>query len=150
MPSLKTIDRMALAAMLFAATSIPLAARALALPADSPAAKIAMPDGTERRFYTSGPMGSTTFRVDVSNTGAVLARKQVLSDDVFNTIRPGMHASEVFALIGPPFAKVRFNSTHTTAWDYHYRDTWGYGAEFSVIVNDDDIVVGRFTTREGD
>lgn len=150
MPSLKLFDRAAIAAILLAATSIPLASHAFAFASDAPAARIAMPDGTERRFYTSGPMGTTTFRVDVSTTGAVLSRKQVLSDEVFGAIRPGMHASEVFALIGPPFGKTRFDATHTTAWDYHYRDAWGYGAELSVMMNDDDVVVGRFSAREGD
>jgi hypothetical protein len=31
---------------------------------------------------------------------------------------------------------MRFNNTRTTAWDYHYRDTWGYDADFSVIIDD--------------
>jgi hypothetical protein len=149
--SLKLMDRIAVSAMLLTAGAIPLAASAYAFGmGGEPAAKLTLGDGAERRFYTSGPLGTTTYRVDVSPAGQVLASTQVLKEDTFNGIRDGMAASDVFAQFGPPYRKTRFERTRTTAWDYHYRDAWGYTAEYSVIVDDADRVVGRFSAREGD
>ena len=112
-----------------------------------PAAKLTLQDGTERRFYTTGPAGTRTYRVDVSSAGKVLGTAQVLNEDSFQKIRAGMLATDVFASIGPPHSKMRFKATKTTAWDYHFRDLWNYDADFSVIVDDAGVVVGKFTSH---
>ena len=95
-------------------------------------------------------MGTTTYRVDLDSAGRVVARTQVLTDDVFIHVNAGMNAADVFQLIGPPSAKMRFGALHETAWDYHYRDGWGYLADFSVMVDDKGVVAGKFTARDGD
>jgi outer membrane protein assembly factor BamE (lipoprotein component of BamABCDE complex) len=77
-------------------------------------------------------------------------RAHVLDDRTFQAIRPGMTARDVLALIGAPLGKARFESTRTTAWDYRFRDSWGYAATFSVILDDADVVVGKFTKRDSD
>ncbi|HET9651243.1 MAG TPA: hypothetical protein VFP36_03585 [Usitatibacter sp.] len=151
MSRLKIIDRIAISSMLMAVVAIPLAASAFSLESGSmPAARVPLENGAQRQFFTSGPFGTTTYRVDVSPSGQVVARTQVLTDDVFRSIRAGMPASEAFTLIGPPHSKMRFESTHVTAWDYHYRDTWGYTSEFSVMVDEEGIVAGTFRVREGE
>ena len=146
---LKIVDRIALSSMLLTALAIPIAANALSLPA-SPGAQVRLANGNERQFFTSGPLGTTTYRVDLDPSGRVVARAQVLTDSVFGQVRPGMKAAEVLELIGPPGAKTRFGSLHETAWDYHYRDGWGYISDFSVMVDDSGVVAGKFATREGD
>lgn len=151
MSRLKMIDRVALSAMLLSAAAIPLAARAFSFSHEAaPSATVRLANGIERQFFTSGPLGTTTDRVDVDASGRVVARTQVLTDDVFRYIRPGMPARDVLELIGPPSAKTRFPQTHTTAWEYHYRDGWGYNAEFSVSVDDQGLVASKFSAREGD
>ena len=70
--------------------------------------------------------------------------------DAFRRIQPGMKAEQVAALIGSPDRKMRFDGTRTTSWDYSFRDTWGYDAEFSVIFGDDGIVSSTVTTRLDD
>lgn len=79
--------------------------------------------------------------------GKVLVIGQVQGDGLFRQVQPGMKTDEVLALIGPPRAKTRFPATKTTAWDYRYRDSWGYDSEFSVIFDDAGIVVSRFSVR---
>ena len=148
--TLKTIDRMALAAMLLAGAGISAAPRAFSFGFESPPAKVQLRDGTERRFYTTGPLGTTTERVDVAPDGRIIARAQVMDDAVFNSIGAGMHAAEVFAIIGPPVSKTRMQATHSTVWEYHYRNTWGYLADFSVTFDNDGVVVSKFSGREGD
>jgi SmpA/OmlA family protein len=108
-------------------------------------ARVTHADGTESRFYTSGPAGTGTLRVDLSPNGEVLAKSQVLRDEVFQRLQPGLTAEQVFEIIGPPTGKTRFENTKTTAWDYHYRNAWGYDADFSVIVDDANKVVGKFS-----
>jgi len=79
--------------------------------------------------------------------GKVLVTRQVLGDGLFSQIQPGMKGDDVLALIGPPHARTRFAATKTTAWDYRYRDTWGYDSEFSVIFDDAGLVVSKFSAR---
>jgi outer membrane protein assembly factor BamE (lipoprotein component of BamABCDE complex) len=151
MLSLKIADRAALLAMLSTCLAIPLTACASIDGAASakPDATVALRDGVERRFYATGPMGLTTLRVDVASDGTVLARNQVLDSAVFQAIRPGMRAAEVFERLGPPYRKERFARLGATAWDYHFRDGWGYDAEFSVMVDDQDVVISKIATRLG-
>jgi len=111
MPQLKTVDRIALAAMLVTALSIPLAGHAA-------------PDARNRASHA------------------------VLQDDTFQAIVPGMGVDEVVALIGQPARKERFERSHATAWDYPYRDSWGYEAVFSLMVGDDGRVVSKISVRK--
>ena len=83
-----------------------------------------------------------------SSRSAPQPATHVLRDEVFGQIRPGFKAGEVLAIIGAPHRKSRFEATKTTAWDYSYRDTWGYEAEFSVIFDDAGLVVGKFSGRK--
>jgi len=148
MVSLKLIDRIAVAAIFVTSFAVPAASFACAGGTrGEPATRLSMNDGGERRFYTTGPLGTTTCRVDVAAGGKVVADVQVLNDDVFQTISAGMPVRDVLAIIGPPSGKMRFERTKTTAWEYHYQDSWGYTADFSVIVDDAGIVVGKFRAR---
>jgi hypothetical protein len=93
------------------------------------------------------PLAANAFPLFGDSTRAV---KQALSSDVFNRIRAGMRASEILELIGPPESKMRFPALRVTSWDYRYRDAWGYESELSVMVDDDGVVTGKFSTRLGD
>ena len=74
---------------------------------------------------------------------------QMLNEDAFSQVQRGMRSDEVLALIGPPYRKMRFEATKTTAWDYHYRDPWSYDSDFSVIFDDAGIVVSKVSVRNG-
>lgn len=150
MSHLKILDRVALAAMLLAATAIPMAADALSFAPEPPNATVPLAKGGQRQFFTSGPLGTTTYRVDLDASGRVLTREQVLTEGIFQRIRAGMKAREVLEWIGPPNGKMRFDNLRLTAWDYHYRDGWGYIADLSVMVDDAGIVAGKSSVREGD
>ena len=104
-------------------------------------------DGSRRLAYPRGPLGIETFMVDIAPDGRMVAVHNVLSDDVFFQIRPGMTRDEVLRLIGPPGDTMAFSRNRQYAWDYRYQDTWGYRAIFSVTFDDRDIVVGKFTQR---
>src|SRR4051812_46783899 len=143
----KSIDRLALAAMIAATTLISAAHHAYA-ESDAPQARLTLSNGIERSFYTSGPLGTTTYRVDRSKDGLVVDKTQVLTDGVFSTLPYGATEAQVLATIGPPARKEAFRGTHTVAWDYHYRDAWGYDADFAAIFDANGVMVGKFSSRD--
>ena len=70
-----------------------------------------------------------------------------LNDDIVARVSLGQSEHDVTALLGPPFRRIRFDNLKSTAWDYRYRDTWGYWVEFSVMMGDDGRVVNRVSKR---
>lgn len=112
-----------------------------------PAMERSDPDGGRHLYFPRGPLGNQTFVADLGADGVLRAVRPVLDDDTFNRIRPGMTGEEVLRMIGPPRETMRFANLGQTAWDYKFRDTWGYDAIFSVMVDGNGIVVGKFTRR---
>ena len=98
-------------------------------------------------FYPFGPLGTTTIAVSINRDGVVTRVRNVLTDDQIQTLTAGSTGDEVLAAIGPPFARVRFDNLHATAWDYRYQDTWGYLVDLSVMIDDTNRVTGRVLHR---
>ena len=113
-----------------------------------PAAVIGADDGARQLAYASGPLGVETHMVVVGRDGRVERVQQVLTDDQFARIQPGRSTGEdVLRLIGPPWRRVPFENLDQVAWDYRFRDTWGYLANFSVMMDRNGIVASKFTAR---
>ena len=70
-----------------------------------------------------------------------------LNDDIVARISPGQSQPEVTALLGIPHRKLRFDNLKSTAWDYIYKDSWGYWVAFSVMMGDDGRVVNKVSRR---
>ena len=114
----------------------------------TPALEFPGPEGSRQLVFTTGPLGTQTFMVHVSKEGTVQRVDQVLTDETFYRVQSGTTtAEEVRRLIGPPYRIVRFDNLRQYAWDYRFRDTWGYLADFSVMVDDRGIVAGKVITR---
>jgi hypothetical protein len=113
----------------------------------APATEFTAADGTKGLVYPRGPLGTETFIVRVGQDGRVQDVRQVLGDDTFYKIRPGLTEREILEMIGPPGETMHFARTNTTAWDYRYVDTWGYPSIFSVTFDANGIVVSKFTKR---
>lgn len=112
-----------------------------------PAVELRDPDGTRHLAYPSGPFGWQTYMAHVDSSGRLQGVEQVLDDTRFNSISPGMTTDQLLRLIGPPSQRVYFGNLRQTAWDYRYRDTWGYVAILSVMVDDGGRVASRITQR---
>ena len=104
-------------------------------------------DGGRRLVYPRGPLGTATFMADIGADGRLTAIRQVLNDDVFYRIQPGMTQDEVLYTIGPPGQTMGFPRTGNYAWDYRFVDTWGYVAIFSVTFDRNGIVVSKISQR---
>lgn len=70
-----------------------------------------------------------------------------LNDDTVARVARGQDEREVTAVLGVPYQKVRFDNLKSTAWDYRYRDTWGYWVDLSVMIGDDGRVVDKVSVR---
>ena len=81
-----------------------------------------------------------------AQTGTAFFRTD-LHDDIVAHVSRGQSGQEVTALLGVPYRRVRFDNLKSTAWDYLYRDTWGYRVEFSVMIGDDGRVMGTVSRR---
>jgi hypothetical protein len=112
-----------------------------------PAAEFAEGDGSRRLVYPRGPLGTRTFMADVGADRRLTAVTQVLDDDTFYHIQPGLTREDVVRMIGPPGQTMAFPRSGHTAWDYRYTDTWGYLAIFSVTFDREGIVVSKITQR---
>jgi outer membrane protein assembly factor BamE (lipoprotein component of BamABCDE complex) len=90
-----------------------------------------------------------TFLVRLDNEGVLVSIEQVLDDEHFAQIKAGeMTQDNVLHLIGPPLQTMVFPTRNEIAWDYHYRDLWGYRTIFSVLFNKDGRVKGKVSARE--
>jgi outer membrane protein assembly factor BamE (lipoprotein component of BamABCDE complex) len=96
-------------------------------------------------------LSSAPARAETANSPTTYGaqRNRLPTADMFETIRPGMTASDVLERLGAPYNKSRFPATKTTAWDYRMRDFWNYDADFSVILSDQGIVVSKIVVRNG-
>ena len=70
-----------------------------------------------------------------------------LNDDIITRVAIGQTTQEITALLGTPNRRLRFDNLKSTAWDYRYRDTWGYWVDFSVMMGDDGRVVNKVSVR---
>lgn len=112
-----------------------------------PALDLPAGDGTHRLVYPRGPLGTQTFMADIGKDGKLIALNQVLNEETFNQVRPGLTRDDILRMIGPPGETMGFSRTQTVSWDYRYQDAWGYPAIFSVIFDRNWIVVSKFTQR---
>jgi hypothetical protein len=116
----------------------------------SPREVFTLKDGSTSWEYPTSPLGLTTTLARFDTKGRLLYVSQVLTDENFHRIQPGMNQEAVRATIGPPWRKMAFERQQQTSWDYLYRDTWGYRVEFSVIFNAAGEVVSKSARRLDD
>lgn len=113
----------------------------------APAAEYRDDDGSRVLAYPKGPLGTQTYMARVGPDGVLRSVSQVLNDDVFNQIAPGMTRAQIENLIGPPGETMSFALSGQVAWDYRYTDAWGYTAIFSVAFDGNGVVVSKFKRR---
>jgi hypothetical protein len=107
-------------------------------------------DGSRGLAFPRGPLGTQTFIARLDAGGALRSLEQVLDEDHFRRVRPGMTTSEeLLRLIGPPWRRMEFPRKEQVAWDYRFQDAWGYMADFSAMVDWRGIVMETVTARVG-
>ena len=86
-----------------------------------PTATYTMPDGHERLEYNRMPNGRRTFMIDLDAVGRMVRWENVLDENHFTAIQPGMTREDVLRLIGPPSFTGRYwRPTPGITWLYRY------------------------------
>jgi hypothetical protein len=112
-----------------------------------PLAEYRNPDGSRTLAYSYGQFSGQTYLADVDGTGSVRGVRQVLVEENFARLQPGMTRDEVLRLIGPPVDSMAFPRRAEISWEYRFIDTWGYRALFYVNLDERGIVVSKLTRR---
>ncbi len=100
--------------------------------------------------YPRGPMGMQTYMVRIDSSGRLASINQVLDDRYFlGTVQRGMSKDDIGRVLGPPGEVVAFQRRNEIAWDYRYRDSWGYPSILSVIFGPEGTVNSTVSVREG-
>lgn len=77
-------------------------------------------EGGCRLVYPRGPFGRHTYMVTLDRDGKVTGWEQVLTEENFIKILPGMTAAQVEALIGPSFVKTQLARKRGEFWSYRF------------------------------
>lgn len=113
-----------------------------------PALVLSDPAGGKHLAYPRGPGGTETYMARIGPDGRLAAMEQVLTEAQFAKIRRGETSQdELLRLIGPPWRKIEFGNLRQVAWDYRFRDLWGYLADFSAMVDERGVVASTVTAR---
>ncbi len=85
-----------------------------------PTARYPGTDGGVRLEFARGPYGIHTFMVDVDAGRQITQVRQVLTEQVFATLKPGMTGDEVRYAIGTPSDTMRIGRQNLDVWSYRY------------------------------
>ena len=77
-------------------------------------------DGSEVWEYPSGPSGVQTFMIDIGPDRTVRAVRQVLREEYFSKVVPGMSRDEVRRMLGRPKEVWYFPARDEEVWTWRY------------------------------
>jgi hypothetical protein len=87
-----------------------------------PTAHHALPDGSDRLEYASGPYGRTTWMVDLDASGRVRQARQVLNEAEFESVMAtrGLRRAGVLRRLGAPGARRPLGWLGGEIWSWRY------------------------------
>lgn len=94
--------------------------------------------GLRKLHYPRGPAGSHTYFVYLDSNDRVVRWEQVLTEERFDTVRPGMTKDEVLDLIGVP--SVTNGLARNRGYVWHYRYETPFCKSFVIEFTPEDVV----------
>ncbi len=88
--------------------------------------------------YPRGPSGSQTYFVYIDDNGRVAKWEQVLTEERFDTIRPGMTSEQVIGILG--ITKITHGLARNRGYVWHYRYETPHCKSFVIEFAPDDTV----------
>ncbi len=88
--------------------------------------------------FPRGPAGSHTYFVYVDRNDRVVRWEQVLTEERFNTIRPGMSRDEVIDILG--ITKITNGLARNRGYVWHYRYATPHCQSFVIEFTAEDVV----------
>ena len=95
-------------------------------------------DGIDVLHYPRGPAGSHTYFIYIDSSNRVVRWEQVLTDERFNTIEPGMSKEQVIHLIG--ITKIAHDLARNRGSVWHYRYETPLCKSFVIVFTPEDTV----------
>lgn len=103
----------------------------------SPTGEYALPNGGRRLEFARGAFGKETWMLDFDAQGALVSSEQVLTEDNFSNITPGMTADDVRMRLGrPAYIFGAGWQEHIQVWNYRFAG--GDCVWFQVSIRDAD------------
>ena len=90
------------------------------------------PDGSVTWEFPRGPSGSVTYMVDLRPDGVLKEIRQVLKEEYFAKIQPGLSKDEVRRLIGRPAETMTFPLKKEEVWSWKFEQGSGQYWHFHV------------------
>ncbi len=90
------------------------------------------PDGTQTWEYPRTPNGVVNYMLDFGPDGVLRAVRQVLTEENFARVQPGMTREAVRRLLGQPSHEYRFALQPEDVWDWRQQDVSGSDVFFNV------------------
>lgn len=89
-------------------------------------------NGARTLEYPKGPMGHRTWMFAIGQDGKLQDYRQVLNEQNFANIKPGMSQDAVRRLLGKPRTSVRFQLKNEEVWDWRYLKSHAESRFFNV------------------
>jgi hypothetical protein len=86
----------------------------------APTGEYRLPGGGTRLEYAQGSFGRQTYMLDFDASGVLVASRQVLTEDEFAAIVPGMAAGDVRMRLGRPAQVFGVAWQHLQIWNYRW------------------------------
>jgi hypothetical protein len=91
--------------------------------------------GGRQLAYPRGPGGFQTYMVFINAAGKLERKAEVMNQEYFAKVQPGMTQAEVLQLLGPPQPHwtAFFPARDELVWEWRYCDSWNEAARFDVL-----------------
>lgn len=100
-----------------------------------PTGQYPLPGGGTRLEFAQGAFGKQTYMLDFDAAGRLVSKQQVLTPDVFATIKPGMTQVEVLSRIGRPAFVFPVGWQQLQVWNYRFGGLEGDCVLFQVSIS---------------
>jgi len=106
-----------------------------------PTAEFALPGGGSRLQYSGQPFNQSVWNVDFDAQGRLLRADQMMSDEAFKRVRPGVDTrNEVLRDFGQPAETFEYRLVNETAWMYRYYILGGFKAAMFIYFDPAGVV----------
>ncbi len=110
------------------------------------------PDGAQIYEYNRQPEGDQNWQITIGPDGKMAALRQVLNEQTFARIQPGMPMEDVRRMLGKPMKITTYALKQETHYDWRWRNGPNESDRqvFTVIFNPDLRVVSTMSVRDPD
>ena len=106
------------------------------------------PDGSQTWEYPRTPEGIVNYMIDFAPDGKLRAIRQVLTEENFGRVQPGMTREQIRRLLGRPAHERHFQLKNEYVWDWKIKGESGSDTYFNVSFDEGGKVVRSFSSQE--